>query len=227
MLYELTMLGTYFNQQIVNRFNYLMTGTPAAVSGSFGLMDAFGAIDTGGVFDDTKPFFRIMYALSSSFVVNSIVARACALYDPVDFYERPFVTPYAGTNSGQAMSPTSAYGFRTNRVRLDIDRGTKRFVGVTETQVDAGGVIAGAALTALGVVADSMSEIIEYEDEGATLQYAPVVVAKQEYTTPSGKRAYRYYSTLATQLEHVATSILWQPYATVRTQNSRQYGKGS
>jgi len=226
MLFELTMLGTYFNQQIVNRWNYISTGTPAAVSLSFALMNAFGAIPDAGVYPSGSLFVTLMNSLSNQFHVNTIVARACALYSPADFYERPFPTPYSGGDSGVALSPVSAYGFRTNRVRLDIGRGTKRFVGVTEGQNEAGGVVASGALGALVTIGELMSDTLTYDDEGATLSFAPCIVSKLEYTTPSGKKAYKYYPTLADQLEHIATGILWQPYDTVRGQASRQYGKG-
>lgn len=227
MLYELTLRGSYFGQQTVNRWNYVSTGVEASVSGSFGLIDAFGAIDTSGVFPPLKPFQLIMNCLSSSFAVDTIEARACSNYDVEDFYERPFLTPYAGNISAtQGMSPTQAYGFRTSRVRLDIDRGTKRFAGVTEGNVDAGGVVIAGMQTLLNAAADAMSEVLSFDDEGNIISYAPCVVQKEDYITPSGRKAYRYYPTLAEQLTHIATSIQWQPYTTTRTQTSRQYGRG-
>lgn len=226
MLYELTMFGTFYNQQIINRFNYVSTGSPAAVLGSFALMSAFGAIPNGAVYPANAPFAKIMQYLSSAFSVNTITARAASDYDPVDFYERPFPTPYVGLAGGDAMSPAVAYGYRTNRVRLDIDRGTKRFVGVPETAVLSGGVIGAAFFAELVQTAAAMSAVLTYDDEGNTLTFSPCVVSKDEYVTPRGKRAYRYYPTLAEQLEHVALGIQWQPYATVRTQTSRQYGRG-
>ena len=226
MLYELTMFGTFYNQQIVNRFNYVSTGIPAAVSGSFALTAAFGAIADGGTYPPTAPFAKIMQFLSSAFSVNTIVTRAAADYDPLDFYERPFPTPYPGLAGGDAMSPALAYGYRTNRVRLDIDRGTKRFVGVPETAVLGGGVIGSAFYAELVQTAAAMSAILSYDDEGNTVTFAPCVVHKEEYTTPRGRKAYRYYPTLSEQLDNIATGITWQPYTTVRTQNSRQYGRG-
>lgn len=227
MLFELTMLGTYYNQQIVNRWNYVSTGTPAAVSLSFALMSAFGAIPDGGVYPADSLFVKLMAELSNQFVVNTIVSRACALYSPSDFYERPFPTPYPGGDTGEANSPIMAYGFRTNRVTLDIGRGYKRFVGVGEGAAGAGGVIGATVLSHLVTIGELMSETLAYEDEGGTLSFAPCIVKKLEYTTPTGKKAYKYYPTLSEQLEHIATGIVWQPYSTVRGQASRQYGKGS
>jgi len=220
------MFGTYFNQQIVNRFNYVSSGVPAAVLGSFALMKAFGAIPDNAIYPAAAPFAKIMQYLSTSLSITTVTARAAADYDPTDFYERPFVTPYTGAAGGDGMSPAVAYGYRTNRVRLDIDRGTKRFAGVPETAVLGGGVIGAAFFAELVLTANALSAVLSYDDEGNTITFSPCVVSKEEYVTPRGKRAYRYYPTLSEQLEHVALGIQWQPYANVRTQTSRQYGRG-
>lgn len=226
MLFELTMFGHYFGQQIVNRWNYISTGTAAAVLESFALCAAFGAIAVDGVDPETTLLYKIRLGLVSAFTIDTVVARAAALYDPEDFYERPFTTPLAGIVSGEGLSPASAIGYRTNRVRLDIDRGTKRFPGVPETYTQSGGVITDASFGYYEDVAEAMTANLTYNDEGASLTFAPCIVSKEPYVTESGRTAYKYYPTLVEQLEHVATSIIWQPYTTVRTQTSRQYGRG-
>jgi hypothetical protein len=228
MLYEVTAFGSYYNQEIINRWNYLSTGVPAAVSGSFGLTFALGAIPEAGVLPPTGMFSAILGSVSAGYTLNSLVVRAASLFDPEDFYETPYVPPRAGSQGIEfSMSPIDAYGFRTNRVRLDIDRGTKRFVGATENSVDAGGVISAGTLTALNTVASRMSAVLSYDDEGNTITYSPCIVQKQRYTAPSGKFAYRYYPTLVEQLAHIATGIQWQPYSTIRSQTSRQYNRGA
>lgn len=226
MLYELTMFGRYYGNQIINRWNYLSVGEPASVLGSFALMSAFGAIDTAGVYPTDAPLYLIRLGLVSAFTVETMVVRACAEYDVTDFYERPFLTPLPGIVSAEGLSPTQAIGFRTNRVRLDINRGTKRFAGVPETYTQGGGVITDATMGYYEDVAIAMSDVIDYDDEGSTISFAPVIVSKEAYTTPEGNTAYRYYDTLAEQLDHVAAGILWQPYTTTRDQDSRQYGRG-
>lgn len=220
------MSGTYYNQQTINRWTFLRTGTPASVSGAFALATAFGAIPAPvtGTFPATKPFQITMGNLSNQLLISAIAVEA--LYDPVDFYEVPYPTPKAGDQTGEAMSPAMAYGLRTNVVRKDVARGTKRLPGVIETQVGAGGVLAGGMVTALTAVCAAYSAILTYDDEGNTISFSPCVLSKEEYTTPRGNRAYRKYATLSEQLEHTATGILWQPLTTVRTQRSRQYGQG-
>jgi hypothetical protein len=72
-----------------------------------------------------------------------------------------------------------------------------------------------------------MSASIGYPTVSPEVTFTPVIVGKQQYTTPSGNTAYRYYPTLTEQNLHLASNPVWEPYTTVRTQTSRQYGRGS
>lgn len=229
MLYEVTLRGTYFNQEIINRWNYLSTGIPAAVSGSFALASAFGAIPDGvpPVFPSNTILADIRQMTVSTMVWLACTVRAASDYDPVDFYEAQFGTGLTGNQPAQGMSPTQAFGFRTNVVRTDIRRATKRFAGVGEDVVDAGGIITSGGLGNMTTLANRMSAVLTYTDEGNSLSFSPCVVSKHLYTTPKGKKAYEYYETLAEQLTHLATGIQWQPYTQTRTQTSRQYGRGA
>ncbi len=229
MLYELTLFGSYFNQQIINRFNYVSSTVPGAVSGSFALGDVFGAIAAGTPkFPPSgTPLFYILNVASSAFTLTSVSVRAASTYDSADFHEFGYASPIAGSQPGSPLSPTQAYGFRTNRIRTDIARGTKRFVGVTEERVAAGGVIAGDFMNSLNDLADSLTAPLIYTDGGSSITFTPCVVSKQEYETDSGRKAYRYYPTLTEQLTHTAVGVEWQAYTQVRTQNSRQYGRGA
>lgn len=221
---ELVFRSFYAEQECINRWNYVASGTPAAVSLSFALVSAFGAVYSGG----TPPADTLLNAIWSQVTtgVNFGEVEAKNVYSILDFYTRPFAAGQTGGVVTAGMSPSVAIGYRTNRVRSDIRRGTKRFVGVPESSSGDLGVIDSAALTGLQNIATKMGDVLSYDDEGNTITFTPAICSKQEYTTPSGKRAYRYYSTEATQLEHTATGILWELYANTRTQVSRQYGRG-
>jgi len=232
-LYELVLEMDVFGVQTINRWNYVSTGTPAVVSGSFALVSAFGAIyDNTAIppgYPPDTPLAAIMGMLPSS--IGPVQITALNVYDPVDFYQTPFAVVYAGALSGTVLSPLDSYGFRTNVVRRDIRRGTKRFSGVIAAAVEAGGSFTSAALTRMNLVAERMTETLSYVDEGNTLSFAPAVVSKEEYdpnpTEPDANhRAYKYYSTLAAQLSHTALGIVWTPYNQIRSQTSRQYGRG-
>lgn len=220
-IYEVVLRQDYFGQECVNRFNYISTGTPAAVTGSFALIAALGAISLV----NTTLIGQIRGLQNAS--VNFVDIEARNVYSATDFYTRPFAVDTNGQYiTGAALSPTSAFGFRTNRVRTDVRRGTKRFVGVTDAQEDSGGVFTGGIQAAMQDIADKLSETLTYDDEGNTLSFAPCICGKDPYETPSGKTAYKYYPTEAAQLAKTASGIAWEVYTQVRTQTSRQYGRG-
>lgn len=223
---EVILQTSYFGQECINRWNYLSSGTPAAVSHSFALASAMGWITGGGTdFPADTVAESIQELVSQS--VDFIQVEVKNVYSVVDFYNTPFPSGTDGDVSAtNGISPTSAYGLFSSRSRSDIRRGMKRFVGVTEGSISSGGVVVAPGLTTLGELASRMSDDLEYDDEGNTLTYSPIIVSKEKYTTPSGRSAYRYYGTEAEQLMHIMDSIIWQPYPETRTQVSRQYGRG-
>lgn len=229
MLYEVVLTQTFLNQQCINRWNYVGSGTPAAVTPSFALTNALGAVASVGVYDPAKMMKLIAGVQSNGVTFDNIIVKA--IYDVLDFYALPFVEPLGGSQTGDSLPPFAAVGFRTSRVRQDIRRATKRFVGVTETN-QAGGVLTSAFQTNSCLpLATAMAATLTYLDEGNTLTFSPVVVGKQRYdpetglASPTGS-AYRYYPTLAEQEAHLAQGVIWDVYTTVRSQASRQIGHG-
>jgi len=231
-LFEVTLTQSFAQQQIINRWTYEGIGTPASVSMSFALTSALGAIESVGVYPPTGMMRTIASIQAAAVTFDLITIKN--LYSVTDFYSTPFVTALVGADAsaGEAMSPAVAYGFRTNRVRSDVRRATKRFVGVGEGRVGSLGVIsAGFVSGNMGPVAAKMGEVLQYVDEGNTLTFSPIVCGKERYNPDTGLadpngRAYRYFGTEAAQLQHVARSVIWDAYNTVRTQTSRQYGRG-
>lgn len=226
-LYEVVLEQRYYNQQVINRWNYVGTGTPAAVTGSFALLSALGMIPTSNLLADGTVGGEIQRLQSGQVLFIQATARAIYLDD--DFFGNPFYADTVGQTaiSGDAMSPTAAFGFRSSRVKQSIRRGYKRFVGVPEGASEGGGVMSSAAQTQMAQLATAMGATLNYTDEGNALSFAPCIAQKEEYTTPSGKTAYKYYATELLQAPHLAVGILWESYRESRTQGSRQYGRGS
>lgn len=232
-LYELVLQTRYREQVMVNRWNYVLTGTPASVTGSFALVSAVGGIYDLVAVPPGYPTGTLLDAISYLMTPGAVFDQITAInvYDPLDFYQLPFVSPYAGKAAGDGLSPAMAIGYRSTQVRRDIARGTKRFTGTPEAYNQNGGVIDISDGSRPSDVAELMTEVLSYDDEGNTLSFAPCVVSKQEYDPnpdepEENHRAYRYYPTLAAQMAETAVGIIWQPYATLRTQVSRQYGRG-
>jgi len=226
-LMEITLFQTYFNQKCVNRWNYVANGTPAAVTLSFALASIMGFLPVSTTLAGGTVGGSLQGVQNADVHFNSVIARAVYIDD--DFYDSPFLanTVGAATGGASALSPTNAFGFFSSRVKQSIARGYKRFVGASEGTVTSGGVIEGATLTALESVAGFMSDTLVYDDEGESLTFIPCIVQKEKYVVEeSGKDAYKYYASQATQLTHTAQGINWTPYENIRTQVSRQYGRG-
>lgn len=225
-IYEVILQSDFRGVEVVNRFNYVGAGVPAVVSGSFALASALGSIPSANVYPDNTLLKAIANMLHTDMKFTLLTVNN--VYNPDDFYSAPFVPDYSGARAGESMSPVMAYGFYSNRVTRSIRRATKRFCGVPEGDVTSGGIIAAGGVNVVSPVATRLGEILTYNDEGNSLSFSPCVVSKQKYQSNTNpvRWAYRYYPTLAEQLEHIAQGITWDFYTTVRSQTSRQYGHG-
>ena len=226
-LMEVVLQQTYYGQICVNRWNYMASGTPASVTHSFALLKALGFIPTGTTLLADTVGAEIQNVQNTGVTFDQAMARA--IYIDEDFFDNPFyanTTGATGAADGR-QSPINAFGFRSSRVKQSIGRGYKRFVGTSDELVGAGGQVQGGGVAAMAAIAEAMSATLTYDDSGNTLTYTPCIVQKEKYDTPSGKVAYKYYATELLQAPHIASGIAWEPYDVVRSQTSRQYGRGS
>lgn len=217
---EVVLRTEFQGQECVNRWNYVSSGTPAAVSLSFALVAAMGGVTiaTGSLLN------KIQQLMSTA--VDFVDLEARDVYSDTDFYTRPFATSTNGTATGVATSPVLAYGYRTNRVRRDVRRGTKRFTGVVEEAMSAGGTLVAPYLDTAEEVRALMSSVLTYDDEGNTISFSPAVCGKKSRVLENGNTTYEYWPDAAQQVDHSAIGIVWEIYDQVRSQTSRQYGRG-
>lgn len=225
---EVTLNQSLYSQLCVNRFHYVSSGTPAAVSLSFALISAMGLLEATGS-PKQFPAGSIGRGLANmqNEWVTFISTLARNLYSVTDFYESPYPAAVTGKAVGEGMSPLAAYGFKGSRVRTDIRRASKRFAGPPEAAFTTGGALTGAFITQADELATLLSSVLSYDDEGNTITFTPAVLGTVEYTTPSGKRAYKRYDTEVEQLAHVATGFEYAAVQTMRSQVSRQFGRGA
>jgi len=225
---EATLTTEFVGQLCINRWHYISSGDPGSVTPSFALANAMGFVPPAGTpwkFDADGLAGYIQHLTSNNLVFRAFYVRN--LYTPTDFFETAFNASTTGDQTGELASPLLAYGVQSNRVRTDIRRGSKRFSGVTESNMNNGGLIAGDAVGFLGGVASLMSNVLTYDDDGASLSLAPAILKFQEYTTPRGKKAYKKQDTEALQLAAAATGISYTALDRVRSQTSRQVGNGA
>jgi len=226
-LYEITLEQVYFGQQCINRWNYQATSVPAGSSGAFLAVVAMGAIAD----DDSAPFAvdTILGLLQGIQVatVGFVQMVAKNLYSNTDFFTYAFPPGTVGANTAaDGLSPASAWGFTSDRTRSDIRRAQKRFVGLGENYVGPGGNLTEGGL--VGGQNLAMGNPNSVTIDAVTTIFNPVVLGREKYHPPGKDTwAYKYYGTEALQLEHVAAINSFDLKPTVRTQTSRQYGRGS
>lgn len=226
-LLEVKLRGSLFGNEVLNVFNYLATGTPASVSFSFGLVSALGAIDEAGVYPADTLIDLMRDLQTEDMIYTDIEVRD--VYSVTDFFSTPFLADTTGKSVQTTLSPALAFKFQSNRTRTDIRRGSKSIAGGAESVLSTGGEIEAAAIPTLQLLAGKLGEVLTYDNESNILSYAPVIVSKEEYDVPGSspvRTAYRYYDTFAEQSMHLMESITWSFKTTIRTQGSRQYGKG-
>jgi hypothetical protein len=227
MILEVTLMQELAGQQIINRWNYVGSGTPIGVTMSQALITAMGGVWTPGspgsfpastIFGDLRP------VQSSDVIFIQTVARS--IEPGSDFYELPYPAGVLGAASGGSLAPFVAFGFSTNRVTTAIRRGQKRFTGVPKPAVDDVGNIGSATLAALHSIAVDMTATLSYTDGGNSLTFVPTIVNKLLYHPSPGRDAYKYYDTDAEQMLHIAQGFTWTEKFRVVSQTSRQYGRG-
>lgn len=232
-LLEVTLNYEYANQQCVNRWNYEATGTPSTGTLSFALNEALGFHPVAGA----APSGSLLRAIVDVLHTTAFFSQAICLnpYDPTDFDAAPFVPQVPGLDgSGQGMTPVAALGFRSNQTRRDVRRGTKRFAGLSEGIESMHGGVDTSYNTQINLIASLMGATLTTGSGGGLVTFIPCIVKKEKYAVPGSspvRYAYRYQRPLdatgkAEQLLRCATGITWQPYAFLRSQTSRQYGRG-
>lgn len=231
-LYEVVLNSNLAGQNCVTRWNYLGAGEPAGISMPLALLSAMGFIPSGPVGSEVFPSGTIFAAIRAMTSANVTFNQITALdvYDLGVFYQTPFPSGTVGLTVIQSAPPFDAMGFRTNHTTRAVRRGTKRFAGIPQNAIGFGGQIDEDHLALMETTATAMSQVLTYDDEGNTLTFNPVIVSKEEYTPDPEKperKAYRYYPSLTVQLSHLANGILWEKYDTVRSQVSRQIGRGA
>lgn len=225
-IYEVTLRQTYFGQRCINRFHYIGETPSEGSAAAFSLINAMGFVGSGSpVVYPAGSLFSLIRAIQAT-VLQYDEVEARNLYDPLDFFVRPFPSPTVGLSGGEASSPVLSTGFRSNRVRTDIGRGFKRFTGISESALASGGAIDAGVLATLAPLAAQLGADISYTSGAVIYTFTPCVLGFQKYETPSGRDAYRPYPTEAEQLEHAAFPVAYSAMPQVRTQNSRQYGRG-
>lgn len=186
-----------------------------------------GGVATVGNFG--AGLYKVYYAAIHSEIVSpkvefqtvdvDILSPETGFFEAGEVYVIP-AAEKAGGAGGEALSPTDAYGIRFNRPNANFRHSYKRFAGVTEDN-QSGGNLSSAALASLIVAAATFvgplpaGELVDDATE-ALVGTNMVLGGLQQILNGD-----------------VLDMPVWYPFAsavaspTVRTQNTRQFGRGS
>lgn len=227
---EVALLARIDGEQVINRWNYIASGTPAAVSRSFALFAALGGLYTDSPVDPGYPEDKLLWLLANS-LHNSVVFEQISIMDvhsDTDFYESPFVQELKGGRGGDSLPPYDAISYRTNKIKKSVGRGFKRFAGINEGDQNLGRLGGGYIEAYAKPLAEEMSKTLSYDDEGNVVEFRPAVCSKNKIAVPDkpGKFQYKYWPTAAQQEEHSAIGVVWAVQPNITTQVSRKRGRG-
>lgn len=138
-LYQVTITHTYFGQSCQNKFWYQFTT---------GFSHSAENLATGFI----NTVLGILGTIRSDDITADIL-DVKNMGDGSDFYQ-VLTTAGAGDDIGTPQSPQDAWAFTLATANWLVGKGGKRFVGVTESQLDMGGVADSATEALLEAVAD-------------------------------------------------------------------------
>jgi hypothetical protein len=227
-MYTVTLEANYLGQQIINSWDFVSGTVPSGQLGSLLVLAGWGLapFDTIELFGEDTVASKFALAQAGSVVYVQAICKN--LYSNTDFYTFAFDAATHGQRSGQGLSPVSAAGFSTDRTVANIRRGQKRFVGVVEGDVDDGGVINADGRTVWENVGGAMENVTVVPVGAGTFTFTPYVFSKHRVVDPdTGRVSYEAWPDEATAMEHIARINQWNLKPQVRSQVSRQYGRGS
>ena len=230
--FEITLQGTYSNQQVINRLNFYTSSDDTIVSGAYQL----GLALAWDPLAPTTPaaasvLHGYLAAQTPAYQLTKIFSRN--LFDPTDFFTTlPSGAGWAGA-SPDAGAPSLSFvasKLVTNRSRTDVRAGSLSLTPFAEANIGTGGVLTAGAIAVLQTLCDRLNEPPTYTSGGASAVYIPSVFKKVKYVPDPAKPtkfAYRYPDTLAAIEATSAIGIQWQPRSVATSQVSRRIGKGA
>lgn len=224
-LLEMKIEYTWLAQRMMNTFQWAEI-TPEPLDGvAFALATAFGMIPVAGAYTAATPFAKMRQFMSNTVTFNRFTIRT--LYSVTDFYEAPYLPGTVGLsgNVTDDAAPFQAYGIRSNRVRTDVRPGSKRFAGVKEGNLTAGGLLDGTIKGVLQTFCDSINVPINATVGGQPYSFSSAILPKQTEEDNAGNPG-EFWPSYSAQLAKSAIGLTWSPVDQVRSQVSRQYGRG-
>lgn len=212
----------------INKFNLF------GESRNEGLIDSLPILETLGFQPSTPTTVRagsilqgLLNLTQPAFEITQLYCRD--VYNVLDFAQISLSgAGWQGTRTtGNSQACWDVAKLKSTRNRQDIGAGFKALPYMLDTDtVSAIGTLEASYITLMNALCTRLDDGIDVGGVGLAFFYGWTIVKKEQYTTPRGKKAYRYYADKAVQFDNLATGVRWTPVERLTTQNSRKFGKG-
>ena len=212
----------------INKYNLLNNSLSEATNGALNIIESLG-YDSGAA---TAPvansvFDRYLEMAPGNFEFTQFYCRD--IYNVNDFAQvNVSGVGWQGTRGTSAMEPSFvASKIKSTRTRQDIKAGYKALPPMMEADITSStGTLTGSYITLMTSLCTALSNGTSPFVGITQTFFGWTIVGKEEYTTPSGKKAYRYYEDPVEQAAHLAGPVTWAPIERATTQNTRKFGRG-
>lgn len=226
-LVELTIEGRLPTGQFINKYNLFGPSTSGSELACLPILETIG-------YDPAAPTAPKVGSILEQY---TLIAHNTAeltrfycrdIYNVNDFSQVNVAG--AGWQGKRGTTPTTAWEtpkLISSRKRQDIQAGFKALFPPLDSDVadsfgQLGSSYLGLAQTLCNRLGDGLQVFINIVSHG----FGWAIVSKEAYTTPRGKRAYRYYEDPAAQFAKISNQVRWFPVERVTTQNTRKPNRG-
>lgn len=212
----------------INKYNLLNNSLSESTNAALNVIESLG-------YDSGTP---------TTVVANSVLDRYLEMtftaFEFTQFYCRDIYnvndfaqvsvsgTGWQGTRAASAYeAPFVAAKIKSTRTRQDIKAGYKALPPMIDGDMtSATGALATTYITLMTALCTALSNGTSPFVGVTQAFFGWCIVGKEEYTTPSGKKAYRYYEDPAVQATHLTGPVTWAPIERATSQNTRKFGRG-
>lgn len=224
---ELTIYGRGATGLFVNRYNCYNTTLSEVTNASQNLLEQLGYNPAAPTTPVTASILAAYMALSPvGFTLTQLYCRD--IYNVNDFTQINLSgSGWDGARTGADMVAFGSPKLRSTRNRQDIKSGTKALIYPKQADVStAAGSLSAGYITLMTTLCTRLSDGMSPFVGVTTAFFGWSIFQKEEYTTPRGKRAYRYYLDPVEQAAHITAPVRWNPVEIMGSQDSRKFGKG-
>lgn len=225
---ELVMRAEGSTGMIMNKWNLVNTTLSEVSNASLNIIESLG-YSSGA---PTAPVANSVFDRWLELTYPSVELREFYCRDIYNVNDFAQVTVSGSGWAGSRALTTADANFvcakiKSSRTRQDIKAGYKALPPMLDPDmVNNQGQLASGYITLMTAFCTALANGTSPFVGITQAFFGWAIVGKEEYTTPRGKRAYRYYEDPAVQAEHLAFPVTWAPVERATTQNSRKFGKG-